>query len=154
MKKLAAFALVTAGVVSVWQLRGDDAPVDGKNPVLDRVWIDKLPTSERETINIFLALEDDEIGIFDARSMWKGSFELFQVKGANRGDLRVYYPQTGETETLRGKAKRCSERDFDYCLELTGGSRGVTRYYSMEDWVIEDVHGPAAIAARIDAILR
>lgn len=155
MKKLAAFALVAAGVVSVWQLRGgDDAPADKHVAVLDRIWVDKLPTTERETINIFVALKDDEIGVFDSRSMWKGNFELFRVDDGGREGLRLTFPQTGEKETVHGKARRCSEHDFDYCLELSGGSRGVTRYYSKEEWVIDDVHGQAALAARVDQLVR
>jgi hypothetical protein len=155
MKKLAAVALVAVGVVSAWQLRGgDDAPPDSSNPVLDRIWVDKLPTTERETFNIFVVLEDDEFGVFDSRSMWKGHFEFFKVKDVKQGHVRIHYPQTGETETLHGKVRRCSERDFDYCLELTGGSRGVTRYFSKEEWVIDGVHGQAALATRVDQLVR
>jgi hypothetical protein len=94
-----------------------------------------MPRNERDTIQVFLTIEEDSVGVFQQASGWKGAYELFQYEG-HGGELRVVYPHTGERETIKAKATKCSDAGFDYCLELAGGSRGVKRYYSMHDWEI------------------
>jgi hypothetical protein len=103
--------------------------------VENRLWIDHMPRSERDTIQVFLTLGDEGIGTFQQTSAWKGSYELFEYEG-HAGELRIIYPQTGERDTVKAKATKCRENGFDYCLEMAGGSRGVKRYYSMKDWEI------------------
>ena len=45
---------------------------------------------------------------------------------------------------------------MDYCLEMTGASRGGTHYYSMKGWELDgaaDVHATErSIEARLDAL--
>jgi len=140
MKKLVLGVLVV-GVVAFVALRrggGSDAQettVDHK-VVLDRIWIDHIPKNDRDIINVFVAITEQPFGIFDAGSQWTAKFELFQYE-ANGGEIRVYYGQTGEREKITAKATKCNHQGFELCLQLSGNSRGVGKYYSMEDWVID-----------------
>lgn len=152
--------LVTALVATVgyggWRLahRGGDAPVatDDAKLALDRIWIDHLPKTERDTIQVFAAVTEEEFGVFQATSMWKGAFELFQFKG--HGDaIKATFPQDGDKETLKLKAKPCSENTMDYCMEIEGTSRGVKKYYSRKGWEIESVPSAKELAARADLIV-
>ena len=121
MKKLLAVAMVSIVAYSGWQLRGKTSHREAT--VVDRLWLDRLPHTERDTINIFLALTEEPIGGFHALSMWKGSFENFRYE-LSGDELRVVYPQTGERDRVRVKLAACDRDGFDYCLELKGASRG------------------------------
>jgi hypothetical protein len=76
---------------------------------------------------------------------------LLRYEGSG-GELRLVFPQTGDRETVRAKARRCDEGGMDFCLELDGASRGVKRYYSREGWEIGGNHDLDAIARRLDAV--
>lgn len=153
-KALVAAAVIgTLGYGGYRMLRGGaPAATDDTKLVLDRLWIDHLPRNDRDPVQVFVALTEQPIGAFQRASAWKGEHELFQYTRA--GDaLKVVFPQDGQRETLRTKARPCREGAMDYCLELDGGSRGVKKYYSREDWVIGGVHDAHELARRTDALV-
>src|SRR5262245_24837178 len=120
-KTLLLLVAVAIAALSVWRLTGGgDGLDDGSDPhlVVDRVWLDHLPRNDKDTINLFVAITEEPLGLFQATSQWKGNFELFlhEVSGE---DLRITYPQSGEKEKVKAKARTCKERDMDYCLELS-----------------------------------
>ncbi len=147
---------MVAATVGIWQWRSRDAPapaaVDSSQLALDRLWLDKLPTTEREVFNLFVALDDDGLGIHQATSVWTGRYELFKFV-AKDNTLRVVYPQTGERETVTLRARTCNQGEFDYCLEVVGSTRGVQRYYSKREWVIDRAASGAQLASKVDALL-
>ena len=75
-------------------------------------------------------------GIFQATSQWKGQYELFQYEMSG-DEMRLVYGQDGSKDKVKARARKCDEKGMDFCLELSGASRGVKKYYSMEDWVID-----------------
>jgi hypothetical protein len=153
-------ALVLLGTVSYGGYRlissGDEtaAPVvkDGETLVLDRIWIDHLPRNERDTIHVFAAISEEPFGVFQAASQWKGQHELFRYE-AKGNELKIVFPQNNDRETVKHNAKRCSENGMDFCLEMSGASRGVKRYYSRKGWEIEHVGSAAELAARAEALI-
>ena len=151
MKKLMLGVAVLGSVgYGVYHWRAD-APSAHKELVENRLWIDHMPRTERDTIQVFLTLDEEAIGTFQATSAWKGAYELFQYEG-HGGELRIIYPQTGDRETVKAKATKCREAGFDYCLEMSGGTRGVKRYYSMEDWEIGSIRELDAKVTTIRAL--
>jgi len=159
MKKLivAAAALALAvplvrGLRSPSSSESADEVASAANRLLvDRVWIDHVPHSDTDTIQVFAALSDQALGVFQAASQWRGSTELFRFE-AHGAELRILYPQTGERETVRAKARRCEERGMDYCLELDGASRGVKRYYSRKGWEIGRGTELPAVVRRVEVL--
>jgi hypothetical protein len=159
-KKLVILAALTGVAFGAYRLTrsGDDKKptaveaVDGEQLVLDRIWIDHLPRNDRDTIQAFAAISEEPFGVFQAASTWKGGYELFRYE-ARGNELRIHYPQNNERETVRHKARACSENQMDYCLELDGGSRGVKRYYSRKGWEIEGVHSSAQLQDFTDHLL-
>ena len=149
-KALLVLSLVVVAVVTLWKLRGhhDVAPSDD-SLLLDRVWLDHMPRNDRDTINAFLAITDQPLGIFQAASQWKGNYELFRYE-ASGDEMRLVFPQNGDREKVTAKARRCNERGMDYCLELDGSKRGVKRYYSRKGWEIDGNH----MQDRIETMLR
>jgi hypothetical protein len=135
MKKALVVMAVVSGAYATYRwTRSDDvpaAPADAR----DRVWIDHLPRNDRDMVQVFIAITDEPIGLFQNGSQWKQVSELFLYEG-HGDELRIRYPQTGEKEQVRATARTCRERDMDYCLELSGNSRGVKRYYSRKGWEV------------------
>jgi hypothetical protein len=152
MKKLALLVIVGSLVAGVWRWTHTEPPVDAASRlVTDRIWIDRLPRNERDTINVFGALSEQSVGVFQATSQWRGSFEAFRFE-ASGGEMRLVFPQTGVRETVQVRARRCSEHGMDFCMELEGASRGVKRYYSKEGWEIGGVHDLDALVRRSEAV--
>ena len=135
MKKLALLAVVA--VVAVVGYRVEKHHKTQAHLVRDRVWLDHMPRNDRDTVNVFAVLSRQAVGGFQATSAWKGNFELFRYE-QNGDEIRVVYPQTGDKEKLTVRARECNEKGMDYCLDVEGSSHGVKRYYSREEWVIEN----------------
>ena len=158
-KPLALIATASLAAASLWALhhRGD-APASGNQASLlaDRLWLDHVPRNDKETVNIFVLVSDQAHGVFQAMSAWRGQYEVFGFE-ANGADLRLTYPQTGERERATARARRCDEDGMDFCLEVTGASRGVKKYYSRKGWEI-DAHGkdarsiPALVEQRVESL--
>ena len=131
-----------------WHRSGGDASMDAAHDdslVVDRLWIDHLPRNDRDTVNIFLAIDEESVGVFQATSAWHGVFDIFRFE--HDGDqLRLVFPQDGTREKVRARARRCDAGEMDFCLELTGSGHGVKRYYSRKGWEI-DAHADPSTAA-------
>jgi hypothetical protein len=155
-KTMIALALVAAGGGYAWHAHGS-AVADGKQSVVDRIWIDHMPKSETDKVNIFLALSEEtagqEVGIYQTASQWTGAHEIF-LYAQKRGKLVATFPQTGDTEELSAKATRCDKGDMDFCLTIDGGSRGVKQYYSREGWEIEGSHTAAELEQRAEQLTK
>lgn len=140
MKKTLMVTLLLAGSAygTYRWLGSDDAPRAKANASLvqDRLWIDHLPRNDRDMLQLFVALTEEPVGVFFEGSQWKQTQELFFYE-AHGGELRLAYPQTQQKEKVTAKATECHEGEMDYCLELSGNSRGVKRYYSRKGWEIE-----------------
>jgi hypothetical protein len=150
MKKLLLVIGVVVAAVSLWSWRRAAPDDAGRSLVIDRVWIDHVPRSERETFHVFAAISERSIGVFRAASMWRGGFEGFRFE-ASGDELRMVFPQTGDRETVKVKAQRCREERMDFCLELDGASRGVKRYYSRKGWEIRGAHDLDALDRAVQA---
>jgi hypothetical protein len=151
MKKLVLLVVLGAVAASVWSWNRTAEPLDSDRLFANRVWIDHIPRNERDTINVFVAVSEHSIGAFQATSAWRGAFEAFRYE-ASGGDLRLLYPQTGDRERVRTKARRCSDGGMDFCLEIDGASRGVKKYYSREGWEIDSTRDLDAVKQRVEAV--
>lgn len=151
-KPVVLVIMISVVALSVWSWRRGGEPVPPSNRLLaDRIWIDHVPRSDKDTINVFAVVTEHAAGVFQATSQWRGSFEVFRFE-ANGADLRLLYPQTGDREAVRAKAKRCTEQKMDFCLEIEGASRGVKKYYSREGWEIRPGRDLDAVKQRVEAL--
>src|SRR5678816_3149625 len=88
-KPLFVLVLVTVAIVAVWKLRSHSVEATADNVLQDRIWIDHMPRNDRDTINVFAALTEQPVGVFQAASQWKGAYELFRYE--SHGDETVSY---------------------------------------------------------------
>lgn len=156
MKKalLATVAMVSAGYgVYRWRTQETRLPAPAAatvddDLVTDRLWIDHIPRGERDTIQVFVAITEEPVGVFEAASRWKGAFEFFRYE-QHGGELRILFPQTNTRDKVRAKATHCNKGGMDYCLELEGSSRGVKQYYSRDGWEVGSTNDVNALVRKI-----
>lgn len=149
MRKLMLLLVVAVvGVAGVKWAGSGDEPTAGRHLAYDRLWIDRVPTHERDTVHVFVALREEAVGAFKTTSMWRGAWEAFRYE-AHGDELRAVFPQSGDRETLASRARKCKEPGWDYCLEITGSRHGVVRYYSREGWELDSLPDADAQLARV-----
>jgi hypothetical protein len=154
-KLLLIMGLMAAGAWAAgrWMGTGGEAEVSEPELAFDRIWIDRIPTRPKDDFHVFVAATQEPLGVFQAGSQWKGTYEVFSHE--ERGDeLRLTFLQTGDREKAKIRAWRCSEGGMHYCLELTGSSRGVKRYQSQRGWEIRGVTRPEQLRERVESLLR
>jgi hypothetical protein len=159
VKKVILILLLIVAAYLLWRWwnsgRDDAAAADrGQDLVFDRLWVDHMPQSETDTFQLFAAVTEQPIGVFQQTSVWKGSFEMFRYQDKGDGQIVITYPQSKDNERASYRARRCSERGFDYCLELGGNSRGTKRYYSQKGWEIGGAHDALSIEADAARLLQ
>ncbi len=141
---------LAAGGYATYRWTADDArpaPTHASDSLLqDRLWIDHIPRNDRDPVEIFVALKQDAIGGFHRGSQWTGQYEMFRYEKTG-GEIRAVFPQSGSRESIKVKVTECDGDWMDYCLELSGNSRGARRYYSREDWVIGSIPDARQLAA-------
>lgn len=134
---LAALALVLA---AWWLWPSQDnksvAPSGGDFDVLaNRIWIDHIPTNERDKINVFILFDDPTFGGFSKSSAYEGDWAAFEWS-LDKG-LVLHMMQADTKHRVRPKiTSGASCAPFDHCLKLKGTPRGPKKYGSMEDWVV------------------
>lgn len=155
MKKILFIILLVLGAYLLWRWWSGNAETAsrGQELVYDRLWVDHLPKTETDEIKIFAAITDEPIGIFQATSVWRGAFELFRYENQGDGKIVLMYPQTKEKERAAYRATKCSEAGFDFCMELSGASRGGKRYYSQKGWEL-GAHSARALESRVTDLVR
>lgn len=144
MKKLVVFTALVLGAVWLFGSSNDDDQdsLDGRNHVVNRVWIDKVPENLRDKIDIFVAQADPQFGAFQRTSAYEGDYTVFQWSAGSKGALSIDMLQTGKQYKLRAKVSHDNCKQFDVCMTLKGAPRGATKYYSMKDWVIDGTPTP------------
>jgi hypothetical protein len=133
MKKIVAVGALLVGLI-VWRAHANDAP-DAKL-LYDRYWVDHEPRGIHEPFQGLYVSGEHPVGNFAARTVWTGQWEGFHYHVVPREDATfdALFPNNGEIQRIRYVARRCQENGFDFCLEITGSSRGVQRYFSKKAW--------------------
>ncbi len=153
--------VVPALVAGYLWMGGDDDERDGADEAdaaadvtwHNRVWIDEIPTSERQKINWFLGIDDPQIGLFQKTSVYEGDYTVFAWRGKKAGVVEIEMLQSEKTHKLKVKTSTKDCGRFDYCMVVKGAPRGAKKYYSMKDWVIEDARSIAEMTTAARALV-
>ena len=143
MSKKVWTGVVAFGLVVAWYaLRGgshDGAVGAAKLPpeLVNRVWIDALPTSAKQKVDVFLMIEEPRLGQFVRTSAYEGDYAVFEWRARDGKGVELVMLQTDKTHRVGFQVSTGECDPFDYCLKVKGAPRGAKRYYSMQDWVIE-----------------
>jgi hypothetical protein len=129
---LATFALATTACGR------DAAPraraVTGKDAgrlLIDRNWLDRWPTHKDEHLVVYRFVPSMGGGVFQDRTLFKGTFELFQFT-ADAGTIGFRFPHTDEQIRAHYHIERVTgPAPFDLKLTVDADPRGPGIYYGM-----------------------
>lgn len=131
----------------------DDTPSPGQALLVNRLWIDHIPRSERDmtTQLLFLDQDGERIGGVIRASHWRHLMEMFRWEHRS-GGLALEFPQVGRTIPVNAQARECKDapKPLDLCLDVSFlGQRA--RLFSKKGWKTEDMADvDALLAALID----
>ncbi len=143
---LVSLAAVGACAFGAWTLGScvfGDHETAGAEHLANHVWLERLPTDERDMITHLLAIDsrDGRFGLVGRSSTWRHVIEVFKWhREADR--LTLFFPQERHRAAFKVRTWECkgeAPAPFELCLELTRGDRSVV-LYSRHDWVV-DPHG-------------
>lgn len=138
-------AAVTAGAALTWTAfcpqdsTGDEDAVAATEGLVNRPWLNRMPTGERDTIFHLALLKHPKgrVGAAGHSSQWRHRIEVMRWR-LKEGRLGVRFPQDGAKGELGVKTWKCggeAPAPFDLCLEISNDDRAMT-LYSREDWEI------------------
>ena len=137
--------IVIGAVALAWLLWPSSAPSTAEqglgDELVNRIWIDRLPKSATEKINVFVMIDDPQVGAFQTTSAYEGDFTVFEWRQGESGKIRVFMLQTEKTHKIRARVSNKDCGRFDLCMKLKGAPRGPKGYFSMSDWVIDSADG-------------
>src|SRR5687768_12310643 len=104
---------------------------EARRLLLDRNWIDRMPETERDRLHVYRFVPSMGGGVFQDRTLFKGTFELFRFETAG-DEIRFSLPETREKvvskfriETVKGP------KPFDLKLTIDADPRGPQVYYGI-----------------------
>src|SRR5215203_5105150 len=68
--------------------------------LIDRNWIDRMPETEKDKLFVYRFVPSMGGGVFQDRTIFKGTFELFMFE-ATDGEIRFVLPETKEKVTSK-----------------------------------------------------
>jgi hypothetical protein len=136
------YIVVGLGLVALawtlWPSGGADKTARGlDDELINRFWIDHLPTTMTDKIDVLAFVDDPQLGVFQNTSAYEGDFSLFTWSHDGDRKLRVTVLQTEKSYKLKYRVSDEGCGRFDLCVKIKGAPRGAKQYYSMEDWIIE-----------------
>ena len=141
----ASLAACSSSSPSSRELPDDEA----RTLLIDRNWIDRMPRTDREKLQVYRFVPSMGGGVFQDRTLYKGTFELFtyQVRGR---ELRFNLPETREKVTSPYRIEAVDGPEpFDLKLTIPADPRGHGVYYGMRRETDRD---GAALEQRLHAL--
>ena len=107
------------------------SPEDARDLLIDRNWLDRMPETERDRLFVYRFVPSMGGGVFQDRTLFKGTFELFSFK-VERGKLRFVLHETKQDVTSSFKIERVDgPAPFDLKLTIPDDPRGPKVYFGM-----------------------
>lgn len=126
------FAAFIAACSSPSSRPSRELPADeAKKLLLDRNWLDRMPETERDRLFVYRFVPSMGGGVFQDRTLFKGTFELFMFE-AGDGKIRFVLPETKDRVTSEFRIESVDgPAPFDLKLTVKPDPRGPGVYYGM-----------------------
>jgi hypothetical protein len=114
---------------------------DARDVLINRNWLDRMPENTTDRLHVYRFVPSMGGGVYQDRTLFKGTFELFMFK-VERGDHIVFdLPETHERVTSQFAIERVSGPEpFDLKLTIASDPRGPHVYYGMRSETDRDGH--------------
>ena len=120
---------------------------ESKKLLIDRNWIERMPASERDRFHVYRFVPNMGGGVFQDRTIFKGTFELFRFE-ATGDEIQFDLLETHEKVTSRYRIESVDgPAPFDLKLTIDADPRGPQVYYGMRSETDRD-------GSRLEARLR
>lgn len=107
------------------QISADEA----KSLLIDRNWLDRMPETERDHLFVYRFVPNMGGGVFQDRTLYKGTFELFHFE-ATGDEIRFNLPETKTKVTSSYKIEAVDgPASFDIKLTIPDDPRGPKVYF-------------------------
>ena len=117
-------------------LTGDEA----RQVLIDRNWIDRMPETERDKLHVYRFVPNMGGGVYQDRTIFKGTFELFQFEATN-SEIRFNLLETHDKVTSHYTIEHVDgPAPFDLKLTIDNDPRGPHTYYGMRAETDSDGH--------------
>ena len=145
--------LAVAATGGLWHalLREDESTVTAapaaENLLVNRPWIDHIPSSERDLVGhlIFIHRDGERFGAVGRSSMWRHTVELFHWS-QSKDTIKLIFPQDNRKGSSTVTVSRCKAPEpLNLCLKI-GEGQGAVTLYSSSDWKIETTDTTKAFA--------
>lgn len=128
---LAALAATAAACSSPAKTSHDVPDDEARRLLLDRNWIDRMPETERDRIHVYRFVPSMGGGVFQDRTIFKGTFELFQFETAG-DEIRFNLLETHDKVVSKFRIEEVDgPPPFDLKLTIAADPRGPQVYYGM-----------------------
>src|SRR5215813_1253606 len=105
---------------------------DAADVLINRNWIDRMPETQSDRLHVYRFVPSMGGGVYQDRTLYKGTFELFMFR-VERGDHLVFdLPETREKVTSQFTIEKVDgPAPFDLKLTVYSDPRGPGVYYGM-----------------------
>jgi hypothetical protein len=114
---------------------------DSADVLINRNWLDRMPETQSDRLHVYRFVPSMGGGVYQDRTLFKGTFELFMFK-VERGNHIVFdLPETGEKVTSEFRIEKVDgPAPFDLKLTVSSDPRGPHTYYGMRAETDRDGH--------------
>ena len=111
-----------------------------KKLLIDRNWIDVMPKTERDKLHVYRFVPTMGGGVYQDRTIFKGTFELFQFE-ATDSQIRFNLLETHDKVTVPYTIEHVDgPAPFELKLTIPGDPRGPVTYYGIRAETDSDGH--------------
>ncbi len=136
-KLLLVLALTACHGKSSPQLSASDA----RDVLINRNWIDRMPETQTDRLHVYRFVPDMGGGVYQDRTIFKGTFELFQFKVEGDDHIAFDLLETGDKVKSQFTIERVDgPPPFDLKLTVWSDPRGPGVYYGMQSETDKDGH--------------
>jgi hypothetical protein len=128
-----SIAICLAAALAACSSKKTSAVDDGeaRRLLLDRNWIDRMPQSERDRLHVYRFVPSMGGGVFQDRTLYKGTFELFRFS-TSADEIRFDLPETHQDIVSKFRIEAVDGPEpFDLKLTIEADPRGPQVYYGI-----------------------
>jgi hypothetical protein len=104
---------------------------EARKLLLDRNWLDRMPETERDKLHVYRFVPSMGGGVFQDRTLYKGTFELFRFETSS-DEIRFDLPETHQKVVSKFRIEKVDgPKPFDLRLIIDADPRGPQIYYGM-----------------------
>lgn len=104
---------------------------DARDVLIDRNWLDRMPETTTDRLHVYRFVPTMGGGVFQDRTLFKGTFELFTFKVENNA-IVFHLPETQQRVTSPFTIERVDgPAPFDLKLTITDDPRGPHVYFGI-----------------------